>query len=311
MCYLCRRKASKGDRISLHKFPKNPVLRNKWIQACDLSLSDDLRYICICSLHFDADNLDRGNQFQTRCTLKSNAVPSIGVPNNVSDSNNDNKDALNKDAVNKYTVYKNTLDNKTGSNKINSEYVRTNAYENDNEINNLIVNVNTYGNVIIRVNPLKNLINNVNTITDVINDTGSVYNLSEEEHVQELQLNVQTPNRGIQSPSNQCDDFIKDEPFDIPCANVDSEVDQIVGDSKESCYPTSKRRFHEPRYISEIRTTDFVTPGRIGRILNFVRDTDKKKSKIIKALRDRNRKLEKRICSLRETVAHLKKKYGD
>lgn len=47
--------------------------------------------------------------------------------------------------------------------------------------------------------------------------------------------------------------------------------------AEESCDTTPKRRVFEPRYISEIRTPDFGTPKRTRRILNFVRDTNKKK----------------------------------
>lgn len=77
---------------------------------------------------------------------------------------------------------------------------------------------------------------------------------------------------------------------------------------EESCYSTPKRRVFEPRYTSEIRTPDFETPKRTRRILNFVRDSDEKKSKLIKSLRNRNRKLERRIAALEKIVGDLKKK---
>ena len=77
-----------------NRFPKNPIARNKWIKACDLSLSDDLTYIYVCSVHFNAKDIDRGNECQTRCILRTGAVPSIGVPNQIC-SKKENLDILN------------------------------------------------------------------------------------------------------------------------------------------------------------------------------------------------------------------------
>lgn len=73
-----------------NRFPKDPELRNKWIEACNLSTSDNLTYIYICSLHFAPKFIDRGLEFQSRCILRSGAVPSVSVPNTL-----DNKKDIN------------------------------------------------------------------------------------------------------------------------------------------------------------------------------------------------------------------------
>lgn len=246
MCYLCRRKASKSDRISLHKFPKNPILRNMWIEACDLSHSDNLTYIFICSLHFNDGDIVRGNQLQTRTTLRSSAVPSIGVPRKISCSGNDNKNTPNDNAPNKDTVHENTPIIKTENISIN-----------DDAPNQDTVHKNT--------------------------------------------------------PTIKTENISSDDELEITNANgnIDEFNNIALNGNSQSCYTTPKRRFFEPRYISEITTADFDTPRRTERILSLVRETDKKKSKIIKALREKNRKLEKRICSLEEMVLHLKKKKHD
>lgn len=83
----------------------------------------------------------------------------------------------------------------------------------------------------------------------------------------------------------------------------------MVFTANDSNYTTpKKRRAFEPRFISEIRTPDIQTPTKARRNLNFVRDTDKRKSKLIKSLQDRNRKLEKRVASMQQIILDLKKK---
>lgn len=64
--------------------------------------------------------------------------------------------------------------------------------------------------------------------------------------------------------------------------------------------------FAEPRYISEINTSDVSTPRRARRVISFIKQKDKKKSEQIKSLQDENRRLRKRIVTLQELVSHLK-----
>ncbi|XP_034946606.1 uncharacterized protein [Chelonus insularis] len=287
-CYICRRKASKSDRISLHKFPKNPILRNKWITACNLSSNDNLTYIYICSLHFNSNDVDRGNQFQTRCTLRSNAVPSIDIPNKM--YNNENANTSNIDASCKNSLSDNILnigsENIAKNNEFGIEHTNINSAFND-----MALNVDTFDNVIAHANQIEILTDNDDNKTENVQESPLPTNMSGDEN---------------NSPQ-LCDDVIKRRRLAIAKATAASEVDQHFVQS-ESIYTTPKRRVFEPRYISEIKTPDFESPRRTKRILSFVREADKKKSKMIKALREKNRKLEKRICLLEEIVAHLKKK---
>lgn len=63
-----------------YSFPKNPVIRQKWINACGLSINDELKYIFICIFHFAPEDVENGNEM-AKARLKKGAVPSINVPN--------------------------------------------------------------------------------------------------------------------------------------------------------------------------------------------------------------------------------------
>lgn len=71
---------------------------------------------------------------------------------------------------------------------------------------------------------------------------------------------------------------------------------------------SKKRRFHEPRFISEITLLDFSTPRRAQRVLKFIKDKDQKKANKIKYLQDINRNQRKRITSLEDMIKYLKEK---
>ncbi|XP_014486415.1 PREDICTED: uncharacterized protein LOC106750523 isoform X2 [Dinoponera quadriceps] len=55
-CYLCERKANATENISLHRFPREQQLRSKWLNACNLSETDDVSKVYICSCHFKDEN---------------------------------------------------------------------------------------------------------------------------------------------------------------------------------------------------------------------------------------------------------------
>ncbi|XP_018317774.1 uncharacterized protein [Mycetomoellerius zeteki] len=74
-CYLGKRKSTEDEKISLHKFPKTPEVRKKWIDACGLH-EKDVSHIYICSHHFELpDNLVALNR------LPPGAIPTIAIPN--------------------------------------------------------------------------------------------------------------------------------------------------------------------------------------------------------------------------------------
>ncbi|XP_020295061.1 uncharacterized protein LOC109860409 isoform X2 [Pseudomyrmex gracilis] len=77
---------------------------------------------------------------------------------------------------------------------------------------------------------------------------------------------------------------------------------------QQNLYATpKKRRFAEPRYISEITTSDFSSPKKARRVIDMVKKTYKEKCNLIHNLQKKNRALCKRITTLEDLVTHLRK----
>lgn len=74
------------------------------------------------------------------------------------------------------------------------------------------------------------------------------------------------------------------------------------------CVTPKRRRFSEPRYISEISTPDLASPRRASRILHFIKKVNQKKSKEIKILQTKNGRLKKRIQTLQNMMRHLQRR---
>lgn len=62
------------------RFPKIEALRQKWVLACNLNISDDTKNLKICSLHFA--EVSQGNR---ACYLVRDLeiIPTINVPNSL------------------------------------------------------------------------------------------------------------------------------------------------------------------------------------------------------------------------------------
>ncbi|XP_063540038.1 THAP domain-containing protein 1 B-like [Cydia strobilella] len=69
----------KTDGITFHRFPKNPAIKSKWIDA---TYRGELWFPCntsvICSRHFTADNFHQVTSQRRR--LMSSAVPTLYLP---------------------------------------------------------------------------------------------------------------------------------------------------------------------------------------------------------------------------------------
>lgn len=149
-----------------NRFPKDPIARDKWIRACDLLPSDNLKSIYICSMHFSATDIDRGNQFQTRCTLKRGAVPSINVPNKLF-VNNENIDTVNNRSL---TIME--------TNKVEI----TSTPKDLNELENIVININTMD----VHNTIDDVLDKTNTFDNAINTSIVLDDAFGNIHVQEL-----------------------------------------------------------------------------------------------------------------------------
>lgn len=151
--------------ITWNRFPKDPILRKKWIEACNLSLSDNLTYVYICSLHFNPKDIDRGLEFQSRCILRPGAVPTIGVPNPI---------CCNNESIN---IANGENDNIVEANEVEM----INGYENDTEMDSVVANINKFADVNANSHTLNNEI--------AISQEGNKY-------IQELQLPTKASNEG-------------------------------------------------------------------------------------------------------------------
>lgn len=82
LCYLCDRIASQKENISLHSFPKDLTVRQKWINVCGLNVNDDVSRIYICSIHFTELDIKTSNIFgKNKFLLKRGAIPSMFITN--------------------------------------------------------------------------------------------------------------------------------------------------------------------------------------------------------------------------------------
>ncbi|XP_044736725.1 uncharacterized protein LOC123298697 [Chrysoperla carnea] len=79
-CYVCSRRVCKINQISVHSFPKDLEIRQKWLNALNLTNKDDVSCTYVCSLHFTADDIERGSDL-SKSRLKKGAVPSVNISN--------------------------------------------------------------------------------------------------------------------------------------------------------------------------------------------------------------------------------------
>ncbi|XP_044577095.1 uncharacterized protein LOC123260167 isoform X3 [Cotesia glomerata] len=250
LCYLCDRKASRADNISLHhfRFPKNLEIRLKWLNACGLTENDDVKRTCICSRHFKADDIYQSKIFGVvKSSIKRNAVPTLYLTNPLS------IDKTSKLPPN--TPLSEVFDENGVSNQSSSCFSENNI-------------VNQY--------------NVLNTLQ-------------------------KSPKKCFEVDNTECQTSNNSSiNFENAKSNPISEDENTVLHEIDSPNQFRKRKFYEPRHVSEISISDFATPKRSKRILSLIKETDKKKSDKIKQLQRQTRNLEKKISSLQDLINHLK-----
>ncbi|XP_039431643.1 uncharacterized protein LOC120414507 [Culex pipiens pallens] len=78
---ICRVKGCKSTRsnptVTLHKFPKDPNVRDKWLKFCGCA---DGQNLFVCSLHFRENDYEHIFMQNAKKILQKSAVPSIRVP---------------------------------------------------------------------------------------------------------------------------------------------------------------------------------------------------------------------------------------
>uniref|UniRef100_A0A8D8N736 (northern house mosquito) hypothetical protein n=1 Tax=Culex pipiens TaxID=7175 RepID=A0A8D8N736_CULPI len=78
---ICRVKGCKSTRsnpnVTLHKFPKDPNVRDKWLKFCGCA---DGQNLFVCFLHFRENDYEHIFMQNAKKNLQKSAVPSIRVP---------------------------------------------------------------------------------------------------------------------------------------------------------------------------------------------------------------------------------------
>ncbi|XP_071877380.1 uncharacterized protein isoform X2 [Bombus fervidus] len=76
-CMICKTEATpiSEARRSFHMFPKNELLRKKWMAAINLLETPNFKTACICSDHFDEKSFHDTDELRSRKRLRPDAVP--------------------------------------------------------------------------------------------------------------------------------------------------------------------------------------------------------------------------------------------
>ncbi|XP_026829416.1 uncharacterized protein LOC105275792 isoform X3 [Ooceraea biroi] len=279
-CYLCRRNAA--ENISLHKFPKRLQLSKKWIEACGLHEKDDVSHLFICSSHF---RLPRDLFPKER--LPPGAVPTLGIPNNAVVNATSSSEIASLHYRAKQLDSPSTVDSQSIS-KVYPKYPKV-------KVTSLTVSkVTEYDSAVQRVSE-------ASTIHAV--DVASSPEIALLHHRANRSSNLPTVENKSMSKSSQVAEY--DDAVQQVSEVSTSRLDYI---SEENCFSRTKRLFAEPRYVSEITTSDVDTPRKAKRVLEFVKKVDKKKCKRIKCLQNQKRRLLKQIAALQTLVSHLKER---
>jgi len=284
LCYLCDRKVSKTENISIHSFPKKATVRQKWLNACGLSLNDDVSHVYICSIHFAETDITKRCIFgRSKSVIKPGAVPSMFMTNPlvIQEEVGD----LSSEALTKVT----TNDNFVGYEHILSEI----------EIKDEVCDEN-FNSTPMKCELFTSEGDDVNNITSAPNDNSHSTPKRQQEFFESRYISEITTHENFNSTP------MKRELFTFEGDDVNN-ITSAPNDNSHST-PKRQRKFFVPRYISDITTSHFATPRQVNSVINLIKATDQKKSKKIKSLQDQTRKLKKRIKSLQDLVSRLKNK---
>ncbi|XP_032674704.1 THAP domain-containing protein 1 [Odontomachus brunneus] len=264
-CYVCKQKQAKNEDLSLHKFPKNPVICAKWKKFCRLTEEDDISPLYICSSHFCPEDfrVHRSTLRAKRHVLNAEAIPLIRLTSRKWQSLFGKNKKYVKSKINLQAVSSNEKSESADVRPQNDNYLSVNVLANESQLQ-----------------------------SEIPNDCDE--NMKPQINVPFRNLSVQIETVKVISP-------LQDNSFS-------QNVVRNVLNSANDLYVTPKRRYAEPRYISEIMTSDVKTPRRASRILKFVKNNDMKRREHIRKLQKINRNLMKRIKSLENVVSHLKNK---
>lgn len=100
----------------------------KWLNACGLTINDDVRRTCICSRHFKTDDVCQSNVFgAVKSSIKRYAVPTLYLTNPLS------LDTINKSPPN--TPLSELFEDNGVSNQSSSFFSDNNIVDDNNVLN--------------------------------------------------------------------------------------------------------------------------------------------------------------------------------
>ncbi|XP_012268196.1 uncharacterized protein LOC105693089 [Athalia rosae] len=80
-CCACFKGCGPGEKITLHKFPKDVLIRKKWVKAIERKNFVPSNTSVLCSRHFTPECFTYGKSgMQKRVFIKPNAVPTLFPP---------------------------------------------------------------------------------------------------------------------------------------------------------------------------------------------------------------------------------------
>ncbi|XP_046590232.1 uncharacterized protein LOC124293425 [Neodiprion lecontei] len=256
-------KAPGGDGIvsEVWRFPKNLEIRMKWLNACGLTINDDVRRTCICSRHFKTDDVCQSNVFgAVKSSIKRNAVPTLYLTNPLS------LDTINKSPPN--TPLSELFEDNGVSNQSSSFFSDNNIVDDNNVLN--------------------------------------ILEKSSDKYLEPDSIEFQTSNNSSINFDDSYKQSDSNEFMENAITNSDNDDKNTVPDENTSPSQCRKRRFFEPRHVSEISELDFATPKRANRTISLIKNTDQKRREKIRQLQRQTRNLERKIKSLKDLVNHLK-----
>ncbi|XP_039306722.1 uncharacterized protein LOC105204077 isoform X2 [Solenopsis invicta] len=271
-CCLCKRKSTQDNKIILHKFPKDPSIRQKWIKACGLH-DKDVSRLHICSNHFElSENLLALKR------LPLEAIPTVekAVPNHPIE--------LSNMSTNMSTNITNVLKSSKG-----------------NVTSPTVLYIMDQNNV-------------VQSILEVATPDHSLPIIESTCISKSSEVNVISPTVSDVMDCDNADIMEYDNADIMECDNAVQPISKIsISDHSycEAVFSPKKRLFAQPRYISEINISDVSSPKNARRLINFIKEEDRKKCSRIRCLSAHNKRLLKRVATLQELVSHLKEKVSE
>ncbi|XP_039309799.1 uncharacterized protein LOC105201337 isoform X3 [Solenopsis invicta] len=329
-----------GKHICFFQLPKNQIMREAWLRKIGKNLKPEAeKYAKVCSLHFSEDSFvvpkkkSKVTEDKRRLHLLKSAVPTLFL----TPTENRLDAMVNMDFQIFHREFPFVCNPGISTDKDKNEGNKTDAapkscnviFDGTNEIDSII----TTPSVSSKSNPWLDESYRVTCTPPNASPTTEssytfprrslrvkpyVYHRKGSASREYKRRNNKTHSKTNVTPESITNTLKSAVNFTIPtvsnikkCNNTIQSISEALtyhSYSEENFSSPSKTQlFANPKYISEINISDFSTPKRARKLINFIKEVDQKKCKQIRCLQDQNRKLVKQIATLQRLVSHLKK----